>query len=117
MGNYFTEMCSDSEAGSFSRRIDFVYHSTPGLRVMEKKKKKTIFMSTCCVNGTNASTVPYRGTPCMRNSPPPWGRHRALSIFLLYGPRRGGLSYDQRNPEGSRSFLAEVNIKLQKKLE
>ena len=39
-GNYyFAEVCSGSEAGSYSRLIDFVYNSTPGLRVMKKKKK------------------------------------------------------------------------------
>jgi len=37
--NYFTEMCSGSEAGSYLRLIDFVYHSTLGLRVIKKKKK------------------------------------------------------------------------------
>ena len=36
--NYFTEMCSGSEAGSHLRPIDFVYHSTLGLRVINKKK-------------------------------------------------------------------------------
>jgi len=36
--NYFTEMCSGSEVGSYLRRIDFVYHSTLGLRVIKKKK-------------------------------------------------------------------------------
>ena len=38
--NYFTEMCSASEAGSYLRLIDFVYHPTLGLRVIKKKKKK-----------------------------------------------------------------------------
>ena len=33
-------MCSGSEAGSYLRLIDFVYHSTPGLRVIKKKKKR-----------------------------------------------------------------------------
>ena len=37
--NYFTQMCSGSEAGSYLRLIDFVYHSTLGLRVIKKKKK------------------------------------------------------------------------------
>jgi len=37
--NYFTEMCSGSEADSYLRRIDFVHHSTLGLRVIKKKKK------------------------------------------------------------------------------
>jgi len=38
--NYFTEMCSGSEAGSYLRRIDFVYLSTLGLRVIKKKKER-----------------------------------------------------------------------------
>ena len=37
--NYFTEMCSGFEAGSYLRLVDFVYHSTLGLRVKKKKKK------------------------------------------------------------------------------
>ena len=36
--NYFTEVSSDSEAGSYLRLIDFVYHSTLGLRVRKKKR-------------------------------------------------------------------------------
>jgi len=32
-------MCSGSEAGSYLRLIDVVYHSTLGLRVIKKKKK------------------------------------------------------------------------------
>jgi len=36
-------MCSGSEAGSYLRLIDFVYHSTLGLRVT-KKKKKVVFV-------------------------------------------------------------------------
>ena len=35
--HYFTKMCSGSEAGSNSRLIDFVYHSTLGLRVIKNK--------------------------------------------------------------------------------
>ena len=31
-------MCSGSEADSYLRLIDFVYHSTRGLRVKKKKK-------------------------------------------------------------------------------
>jgi len=33
-------MCSGSEAGSYLRLIDFVYHSTLGLRVIQKKKRR-----------------------------------------------------------------------------
>jgi len=32
-------MCSGSEAGSYLRLIDFVYHSTLGLRVTQKKTR------------------------------------------------------------------------------
>ena len=38
---YFTEMFSGSEVGSYSRLIDFVYHSNQGLRVIKKKQKDT----------------------------------------------------------------------------
>jgi len=37
--NYFTEMCSGSEAGSYLRLIGFVYHSTLGLRRIKKKRR------------------------------------------------------------------------------
>ena len=43
--NYFTEMCSGSEAGSYLRLIDFVYHSTLGLRVIKKKTDRRNFVS------------------------------------------------------------------------
>ena len=33
-------MCSDSEAGSYLTLIDFVYHSTLGLRVIKKKRRE-----------------------------------------------------------------------------
>jgi len=36
--NYFVEMGSGSEEGSYLRLIDFVYHSTLCLRVVKKKK-------------------------------------------------------------------------------
>ena len=36
--NCFTEMCSGSEAGSYLRPMDFVYHSTLGLRVVKSKE-------------------------------------------------------------------------------
>ena len=36
--DYFTEMCSGSEVGSYLRLIDCVYHSTLGLRVIKKKE-------------------------------------------------------------------------------
>jgi len=32
-------MCSGSEAGSYLRLIDFVYHTTLGLRVIKKKRR------------------------------------------------------------------------------
>ena len=38
--NYLTEMCSDSEEGSYLMLICFLYHATLGLRTIKKKKKK-----------------------------------------------------------------------------
>ena len=43
-----TEMCSGSEAGSYLRLIDFVYHSTLGLRVMKKKRRGRTGRCSCC---------------------------------------------------------------------
>ena len=36
-------MCSGSEAGSYLRLIDFVYHSTLGLRAIKEKKMSISF--------------------------------------------------------------------------
>ena len=36
--NYFTDMCSGSEASSYLRLRDVAHHSTLGVRVIEKKK-------------------------------------------------------------------------------
>ena len=38
--NYFTKICSGSEAGLYLGLIDFAYHSTLGLRVTRKKKER-----------------------------------------------------------------------------
>ena len=38
-------MCSGSEEGSYLRLIDFVHHSTLGLRVIKKREKKKRFIS------------------------------------------------------------------------
>ena len=38
--HYFTEMCSGSEAGSYFRLIDLVYHSTLGSSVVRNKTTK-----------------------------------------------------------------------------
>jgi len=35
-------MCSGSEAGLYLRLIDFAYHSTLGVRVIKKKKKRRL---------------------------------------------------------------------------
>ena len=37
--------CSGSEADSYLRLIDFVYHSTLGLRVIKKKKRRVQWIS------------------------------------------------------------------------
>ena len=49
-------MCSGSEAGSYLRLMDFVYHSTLGLRVIRKKRE---------LDGVSLQLVP--------DPPPPFG--------------------------------------------
>ena len=60
-------MCSGSEAGSYLRLIDFVYHSTLGVRVIKKKKKK----KKTQVPSRPSYVSVYRGTSLIRKSPPP----------------------------------------------
>jgi len=57
-------MCSGSEVGSYVRLIDFVYHSTLGLRVIQKKKKGQELATSTTVFGVSV----YRGTSLIRNS-------------------------------------------------
>ena len=61
--NFFTEMGSGSEAGSNLRPMDFVYHSTLGLRVMKKKKKSLSkpFTPSCA--------LPLDARPVLREAP------------------------------------------------
>ena len=40
MGYGLMVMCSGSEAGSYLRLIDLLYHSTPGLRAIQKREKE-----------------------------------------------------------------------------
>ena len=49
-------MCSGSEAGSYLRLIDFVYHSTLGLRLIKKKKAKA--PAEAATNAKIASVLP-----------------------------------------------------------
>ena len=50
---YFTEMCSSAEAGSYFSLIDFVCHSTLGLRVIKKLKKVPKSLPLSSEFGTN----------------------------------------------------------------
>jgi len=42
VGNFFTEICSGAEAGSYSRIMDLGYHSTLGLRAIRRSEKKWV---------------------------------------------------------------------------
>ena len=50
-----SELCSGFEAGSYSRLIDFLYHSTLG-RVIEKKNKSLVSV----VGFTETSQMPLQ---------------------------------------------------------
>jgi len=52
---------SGSEAGSYVRLIDCVYHSTLGLRVMKKKKgRQTVALLEKSLLGLEGSLLPVR---------------------------------------------------------
>jgi len=57
MNNYFTQMCSGSEAGSYLRLIDFVYHSTPGLKVIKEKRRRITGVMLHCRSVRVASVI------------------------------------------------------------
>ena len=61
------EMCSGSEAGSYLRLIDFVYHSTLGLRVIKKRRRgdKCVFLKqvTDCFNSEEGLFLGAAGKP------------------------------------------------------
>ena len=57
--NYFTEMWSGSEAGSYSRLIDFVHHSTLGLRVIKKKRRSHDVLTLAREPTFNSFRHPY----------------------------------------------------------
>ena len=64
--------CRGSEAGSYLRLIEFVHHSTLGLRVIKKKKKKR--GETSLALRSSASSA-WRSNCCPRQCTPPWSTH------------------------------------------
>ena len=83
--NYFTEMCSGSEAGSYLRPIDFVYHSTLGLRVI--KKRDWGFVCEALARLQTRGGGGYRGTSLIRKHPSPYDPSLTLAMGLRLGPR------------------------------
>ena len=58
-------MCSGSEAGSYLRRIDFVYHSTLGLRVIKRRRRKATLKRSWWRLGAAVLLHPDLLTPSM----------------------------------------------------
>ena len=56
-------MCSGSEAGSYVRLIDFVYHSTLGLRVIKRKRRRYV-APTALVKFTDKSAFQFSNNTC-----------------------------------------------------
>ena len=93
---YFTEMCSSSEMGSYSRLIDFVCPSTLGLRVIKTAENSEVEGSVCIcedrvldgpASGKRAPRVTaykYRGTSLIRNSAPLGPYSRTMSRALWW---------------------------------
>jgi len=61
-------MCSGSKEGSYLLLTDFLYHSTLGVRVIEKKKDLETMSDS--INPTPFSVWRYRGISIMKNSAP-----------------------------------------------
>jgi len=82
--NYFTEMCSGSEAGSYLRLIDFVYHSTLSSRVIKKKKREGAPPTTSTPDSIQAIDL-YRN-PSMPTCTGSQGRSETSSqaLFFVY---------------------------------
>ena len=70
-----SEMCSGSEAGSYSRLIDFVCHSTLGLRVIKKKNvrlaRRHHHRGALCRGTSLIRNRPLQGYLAHKNPPPP----------------------------------------------
>ena len=77
-------MCSGSEAGSYLRLIDFVYHSTLGSRVIKKKRRE----DTSLANSSLARFMWWSFSPASRGS-------RAMAQLLHRNVQRfrGGLVF------------------------
>ena len=78
--NYFTAMCRGSEAGSYLRLIDFVYHSTLGLRVIKRRREEAAPAILC---------------PCSSDLPEARGDLRRLATTLATKPAPRSLSEHQ----------------------
>ena len=64
-------MCSGSEAGSYLKLIDFVYHSTLGLEVIKKEEEEVPRWETVHeAVDQHHEAVRYRGTSLIRNAHP-----------------------------------------------
>jgi hypothetical protein len=78
-------MCIGSEAGSYLRLMDFVYHSTLGLRLIKEKKNKKPF---------NLRPKSYT-LKCPIEDHPACGEHALVGWILEF----------QHDPKGRRTFL------------
>ena len=97
--NYFTEMCSGSEAGSYLRLIDFVHHSTLGLRVIKKKKKPGTVHSVFPREVSRGGRLSGRGTARAEDAQgTPTQSHISPSI-LVYEEKRREQASQIQNPD------------------
>ena len=60
--DYFTEVCSGSEAGSYLRLIDSVYHPGLGLRAIKKKRRTASYLDSFIRYRTHQPSCEYLGS-------------------------------------------------------
>jgi len=86
-------MCSGSEAGSYVRLIEFVYHSTLGLRVIKKKSGVTVKPSGPGKLGSTETCIAYGW-----HSPRVFPAHRASTAQSSAFKREFKLPWREAGP-------------------
>ena len=101
--NYFTEMCSGSEAGSYLRLIHFVYHSTLGLIIIKKKDQGRLAWGREVEEGFVAKRDPLKIFSGLL--PESQGQNLALTVYYVPYSLESGTHPGARGGGGFRSAL------------
>ena len=90
--NYFTEICSGSEAGSYMRLIDVCVPPNFGLEINKEEEDEVSIQRSVEKAGRGGELRGYRGTSLIRSNPP-------------VGPSSSPMPRDLRGSYGGGHFL------------